>query len=281
MTALDPSETRAPEVAPPPPPVGAPPCVDPLHDPVPKSFSKPAHGPAVEPATGSPVGSPADATNGAGTAPDGRRPGPLFSLGEIALLYGWFFFTVWVVFPLRDRTLSNGAALVLPLLLLASHLLHRDPLSRIGLRFDTFGPCLRESTLLFGPVALALIAYGIWFGPAKSWAGFLRSCAGYPFWGLFQQWAFQSFCHQRLLEVTGRPRLAAILTAGLFGLAHVPNWELTAATLAGGAAFAYLFQKHRNLLPLALWHGWVASGFSQILPRTVFHGLRIGPGAWF
>jgi hypothetical protein len=217
-------------------------------------------------------------------APPARAPSraaALLPLGEVALLYGWFFFTVWIVFPLRDPALSRGAALVLPLLLLASHLRHRDPLSRIGLRLDTLRPCLRESSLLFGPVVLALVAYGLAFGPAKSWSGFLRSCAGYPFWGLFQQWAFQSFCHQRLLEATGRPRAAAVATALLFGLAHVPNVELTLACLAGGAAFSWLFHRHRNLLPLALWHGIVASGFGQILPRSVFHGLRIGPGAWW
>ncbi|MBI3268136.1 MAG: CPBP family intramembrane metalloprotease [Planctomycetes bacterium] len=208
------------------------------------------------------------------------RFGRHVALAEVAVVYALFFVCVWWILPLHSPALSRTCVSAIPVLVIASHLAHRDPLARIGFRRDTLLPCLRDASLIFAPCALALVALGLYYGPSRTWSGWLRSCATYPAWGLIQQCAFQAFAHNRLLEATGRRRWSAVLAALLFGFAHVPNVHLTVATLAGGAFFSYLFAKHRNLLPIALWHGLLGASFLHVAPRWLMPTLKIGPGAW-
>jgi len=57
--------------------------------------------------------------------------------------------------------------------------------------------------------------------------------------------------------------LAAVMaTAGAFVLAvHVAHPSLVVATATMGAVYVYLFQTWRNLMPLAVCHGWLGSLF--------------------
>ncbi|MBI5366204.1 MAG: CPBP family intramembrane metalloprotease [Planctomycetes bacterium] len=209
------------------------------------------------------------------------RGGRLLPLLEVVGVYAWFHLCVWVVLPAVDRKLGPPVALaVLALLVLLSHRTHGDSAARVGFRRDTFLPCLRAAALVCGPFALFLLLLGVVYGPSRTWLGWLLSCLKYPLWGLYQQWIFQGFAHNRLLEATGRPRLAAFGAALLFALAHLPNPHLTIACCFGGALFSLLYGKYRNLPAIALWHGIVGASFLHVAPRWLMPTLKIGPGAW-
>ncbi len=90
----------------------------------------------------------------------------------------------------------------------------------------------------------------------------------------------QSFTYRRLREATERPPIAAGLTALLFAALHYPNLPLLLLTLAGGYVWCRLFERHANLITLALSHGWLAVLLRATWPAEWLHNLRIGPSYW-
>ncbi|MCC7397890.1 MAG: CPBP family intramembrane metalloprotease [Planctomycetes bacterium] len=83
----------------------------------------------------------------------------------------------------------------------------------------------------------------------------------YPLWGIAQQFLVLALFANGL-DRLGLPRAAVLAVATLgFGAAHVPNWQLVAATLVLGAWCTVLFFRHRNLWPLGLAHGVLGALF--------------------
>ena len=85
----------------------------------------------------------------------------------------------------------------------------------------------------------------------------------YPIWGLLQQFLVQGmFVRNVAVEPRlVRPIVATLLAACLFGVVHLPDLLLTAATFAMGLAFTPIYLKWRNLWPLGLCHGWLGALF--------------------
>lgn len=86
----------------------------------------------------------------------------------------------------------------------------------------------------------------------------------YPAWGLVQQVLVQGMVVANLSEAKrrlGSPYVVTPVAAGLFGMVHLPNWKLTAATATLGFAFTPLYLRHGNLWPLGLYHGWLGALF--------------------
>lgn len=199
---------------------------------------------------------------------------PLAFVG-LALAY------IWIVRPTHDDWLKIPFLAVIVLVPFASNLVHRDRPRELGWRLDNLWPSAREVAMVTAAGAALVLAVGALTDAAPAiWPGMARSFLLYPFWGLVQQYAMQSFTYRRLREGTGRPVAAAALTALLFASLHYPNLALASVTLVGAYVWCRLFERHPNLFTLALSHGWLAVLLRASWPALWLHNLRIGPGYW-
>lgn len=204
-----------------------------------------------------------------------RRPAiePLVFVA-LALVY------IWVVRATEDW-LKIPFLTVIVLIPFASNFLHRDGLRELGMRLDNLWNSAREVGLATLIGAIAVVGVGLLTGADPDLPrGVARSFLLYPVWGLTQQYAMQSFTYRRVREGTGRPELAAAITAFCFASAHWPNLALALVTLVGGYVWCRLFERHPNLFTLALSHGWLAVLLRYSWPAEWLHNLRIGPGYW-
>jgi len=167
------------------------------------------------------------------------------------------------------------------LLLLASHLWHRDSFRGLGFRIDNFSPAAREACWAAIPLLLLLVLIGIlsgrlWTIPIRweSAAPALR----YTLWGTFQQYGLQGYFHSRLSKVISQPLRSSTINAILFMSFHTPNPVLMAFTLAGGFACSMLFLQSRNLFVLGVFHGAIGLLLSNVFPREWLPNMRVGPG---
>ena len=140
-----------------------------------------------------------------------------------------------------------------------------DPslVDRWGLRPGRdLGPlCARLGPLLvLAVIANAAIAHarGQLEIPELLWLSLLL----YPLWGLVQQWLVQALFVDNVRALTGA-RLPWLLAAGGvgFGAIHLAHPLLVVGTALMGVVYVALFQRWRNLWPLAVCHGWLGSLF--------------------
>lgn len=101
----------------------------------------------------------------------------------------------------------------------------------------------------------------------------------YGVWALVQQFLTQSFIFTRLERALGS-RPAVIVTALLFGIAHVPNPVLMTATLAMGFGFSEFFRRYRNVYPLAIAHALLGLALAVALPESTTQHMRVGIAWW-
>lgn len=128
------------------------------------------------------------------------------------------------------------------------------------------GAHLRPIALRLAPALAVLVAIGAGIAwsrgrpllPPWLWLSLLL----YPVWGLVQQWLVQALFVDNVAALTGArgPWLWALGGVG-FGAVHVAHPPLVVATAAMGAVYVALFQRWRNLWPLAACHGWLGSLF--------------------
>ena len=166
-------------------------------------------------------------------------------------------------------------------LILASQAVHRDRASALGLRAGNFGICVRS----YGPaligLALAMLGAGLLLGTIRP-MGFepaIESFALYLPWGLFQQYLLAGYFLTRFETALSR-NAAGILTAALFGVVHSPNWFLMIVTPAAASGAIWVYRRHRNLYFLGLAHATIGFLLFFVVPDSVSHHLRVGPG-WF
>ena len=176
---------------------------------------------------------------------------------------------IFAVVPKPPET-AVGMAIFIPICIVfwsvfGAWRVRNDPalLDRWGLR-----PTAHLAALLriLVPLLLLLMAGGVVFAfsqgrdlvPAYLWLSFLM----YPLWGLIQQWLVQALLVGNIKELSGAP-LPALMALGAigFGAIHFAHPLLVVATGCLGAVYVFLFQRHPNLFPLAVCHGWLGSLF--------------------
>ena len=104
----------------------------------------------------------------------------------------------------------------------------------------------------------------------------VRVFGGYAIWALFQQLLLQGYFLARTLRLIPNPNLAALLTASVFALAHLPNPVLTPLTLVWGLAACLLFIHSRNVYPLAIAHAVFGICIAITVPASILHNMRVG-----
>jgi membrane protease YdiL (CAAX protease family) len=194
--------------------------------------------------------------------------GAVFAL---LISYIWYF-----------QAIAHSSWMILLALVLMSHAVRGESPSSLGLRSEGFVACARR----FAIPVLLLAAIGTILGFAfdtvrhvAAWriAGVL---GGYCFWALFQQYLLNGYFVNRLQASfdTRYQYLVAPMAGAMFAAAHVPNPLLMVVTLIGGSVAAVAYQRHRNLFFLALAHALIGTMLWLVVPDTMSHNLRVGPG---
>lgn len=109
----------------------------------------------------------------------------------------------------------------------------------------------------------------------------LFSLVAYPLWALLQQFLMGPMLAATVSRLAGdRPEyraLCAVLVALVFALLHYPNTALMLLTLLSGTAWAWLYLRHRNIIPLALSHGVLGTLYFQLSPDLLPVDGNVGP----
>jgi hypothetical protein len=174
-----------------------------------------------------------------------------------------------------------GMWLLILVLMLLSHRVHRERARTLG--FDAFRlrECLEELTPALAFLTLFMLASGILLQTTRA-IGFdraLLSWVGYLPWGLFQQYILNGYFLNRFDAVLSR-RAAPLAAATLFSGAHLPNWFLMAVTLVAGYGCTRIYRKYNNLYFLGIAHATVGFLLFLVVPDSISHHLTVGPG-WF
>lgn len=202
---------------------------------------------------------------------------------EIASVIVSVLIAEWVVLSVAgdERLLMTVPVLFAFALIFYSHRQRGETLRQIGFRFDNFLAALRLLAKIFALPVLALVAGGWLAGTLDftRWRGG-QSIFGLPalgiFWGLLQQYALQGFINRRAQIVWGRGWTSVVVTALIFAFLHFPNPWLTLATLAGGLAWAYVYQRVPNLYAAGLTHGLLTWMLISAVPPAMLNNLRVG-----
>jgi membrane protease YdiL (CAAX protease family) len=106
----------------------------------------------------------------------------------------------------------------------------------------------------------------------------LTAFGGYTLWALFQQLLLQGYFLARMLRLIPNPNIAALLTASVFALLHLPNPVLTPLTLIWGLAACLVFIRSRNVYPVAIAHAIFGICVAITVPASILHNMRVGLG---
>lgn len=194
---------------------------------------------------------------------------------ELVIAYSLIMVTIWTAHRTQRILFYVTAAWFFLSLILALIRRERLGLERVPVRMTITAILL---TLVIG-VGMAVIAHAM--GTLHGLFGVRRPllhASTYVAWSLVQQYIQQSFFFVRIEQLTPDGRLAAFITALLFGLAHLPNPVLAPVTFAGGWILSELFRRYRSLYPLAVAHGLIGLAIAISVPDHLHHHMRVGLG---
>jgi CAAX prenyl protease-like protein len=207
-------------------------------------------------------------------------------LVELGLVWGLLEFDLWCV-----RSLGNAWLRVLTYSLIAGVIF--TSLHRRGGTERAPAAAGRAWMFTLGVTALSAGALAIagWLArePYEACWQFLahKPASATLVWALTkcvvvaaQQLALQQFLGPICRELCRRRELALALAAGLFGLIHLPSWNLVGITALAAAIWIWLFEHHGRLLPLMVSHLVLAVLAHGVLPERLHYDLRVGSEAF-
>jgi membrane protease YdiL (CAAX protease family) len=144
-----------------------------------------------------------------------------------------------------------------------------------GLRGSAFLPALRQAAALTLAAVIVIYFVGSHLGPLPRRPHPWRDLAFLVPWAAGQQFALQTVLLREAQAATSRGKGIA-LAAAIFGALHLPNPFLASVTLVAAAVWCWIYDRHPNLLPLALSHALCTLAIIYCLDPTVTGRLRIG-----
>lgn len=211
----------------------------------------------------------------------GAERSPRRDAAEVALAYGLIVAVIWSARPLQRHLwmVAVGAVALMAVLEAWGH--GRAWREAVGLRRKNFLAELwvTGAALVLGGVTIGLSArMGTIRNMPHGFVDFVRTYWGYALWTFVQQYLMLGFFLTRFKRLMGSGARAAVATAVIFALAHVPNPILAPLTLVWGLAACFLFLYYRNLYPLALAHAVLGITVAIAVPGPVVHNMRVGLG---
>jgi hypothetical protein len=216
------------------------------------------------------------------SAAEMRKAGAIHPYGrwatafEVVAVFACILLYIW-------RWQAPHPLLWIPLLafVILSQVLHHDSPRAMGLTLAQ----LRSAAQLILPIAAAIYVPVLVFALIThrlvlAWPGetALDRFAGYAIWCCFQQYLVQCYFHRRLMSLIRTPHVSSVVVACMFAAAHIPNAVLIVATLIGGFILAEVYKRHQNIWPLALAQALGGSLIAALVPASIIHNMRVGPG---
>jgi membrane protease YdiL (CAAX protease family) len=181
------------------------------------------------------------------------------------LSYTWFF----------APRLPNDAIIMPAAVVLGLTLMHAARTGEWGLRFRALAPGLRAAAWFTVPAVGALVAAGAIAGTLHDRRDVLGELGSLVVWGGAQEWVLQTLVLREAQRATSR-RWGVLLAAALFASVHLPNPFLAAMTFVGGVGWCLIYDRHPNILPLALSHALATLAILYAFNDAMTGRLRIG-----
>lgn len=188
-------------------------------------------------------------------------------------------FIAWFIW--RGQFSAPLSSLVIPVWLVASFLLHSDNPKTLGMRADNLWPATKQAVIVYGIFAASLFMIGLTLKQTlhlpPNYRSFGRLWAYFAFC-LLQQVLLNSLLMNRLVSLLRRRWVASFAAGVIFAALHWPNPVLVPLTFIAGMAMAWMFDRVRNILPLAAGQALLGSLVWWVFPVAWHHMLRVGPG---
>jgi membrane protease YdiL (CAAX protease family) len=185
----------------------------------------------------------------------------------LAIIAGY----TWVLAPLTPRWFAQlVTAIVLGLSVWRAVLT-----GEWGLRGSAFLPALRDAAAFTLLVALVTYLAGSHLVPLPQRPHPWRDLAFLVPWAAGQQFALQTVLLREAQAATSRGKGIA-LGAATFGALHLPNPFLAPVTFLAALVWCWIYDRHPNLLPLALSHALSTLVILLCLNPAITGRLRVG-----
>lgn len=169
--------------------------------------------------------------------------------------------------------------IVIPALMIVSHLRHHETARQLGFQFQGLPGLLKKIAPALILIAAALLSAGALFHTLRptSLRGVVFALAPYLPWGLVQQYILNGYFLNRFDSALST-RSSSLLAAVLFCAAHAPNFFLMAVTLPLAGCAIMIYRRTHNLYLLGFGHAIIGFLLFMIVPDSISHHLRVGPG---
>lgn len=178
---------------------------------------------------------------------------------------------VWLVEGRHPRTFVLVPVAVVVALTLAYNVRHRE----WGFSPPTLAAGLWRTLAVTFVMVLAVLGAGAALGTLHDRRDFLGSLAPLVVWGGAQQWVLQTVVLREAQRATS-PRRGIPIAALLFGAIHLPNPFLAPVTAVAALVWCRLYDRYRNIIPLALSHGLGTLAVRYAFDDAITGRLRIG-----
>ena len=190
-----------------------------------------------------------------------------FTLPIVAII----FLYTWVLAPRTPRSVGH----LVTLMVLGLSIWRAVRTGEWGLRRSAFLPALGRAAAFTLPAVLVLCTLGSMLGAGRRRANPWGDLAFLVVWAAGQQFALQTVLLREAQAATS-PRKGILLAAAVFGALHLPNPFLAPVTLVAALAWCWIYDRHPNLLPLALSHAFCTLAILYCFDPKITGGLRIG-----
>jgi membrane protease YdiL (CAAX protease family) len=191
----------------------------------------------------------------------------IFSLAILVVVLGY----TWIIDPMTPNWVTP-IPVVIVLVLAIWHAIEDGDW---GVKPSAFLPALAQSAGFTAAGAILLYVVGAQLGTWHVQRDLSTTVLLLIPWGFGQQFALQTVFLREAQAMCGRPG-GIVLAAALFAALHLPNPFLTAMTFGGALAWGWIYDRHPNLLPLALSHALLTLAILCAFDEAVTGHLRVG-----
>jgi membrane protease YdiL (CAAX protease family) len=190
-----------------------------------------------------------------------------FSVALILIVFSY----VWIVEPLTPRRFQH----VPTVLVLGISLWRATRTGEWGVDASAFLPALRAAMIVAGCAALVIYPVGVMLSTVQQRSNPLGDLVFLLFWAAGQQFALQTVLLREAQAVSGRRR-GIWLAALMFAAIHLPNPFLILMTFVGALAWCWIYDRHPNIVPLAVSHALVTLVILYSFDDSITGRLRVG-----
>lgn len=183
---------------------------------------------------------------------------------------------MWVIIPLTGSD-SRVSMIIITAVLALSAWGNLRSGSGWGFERGHMRPAFRWVLALTLPTVAVILALGWWMGTFRPRDQLVLRFALLLVWGLMQQFVLQTVILREARQRFSR-RAAIVLSAGIFAIIHFPNPFLTLSTFVAGLAWCWIYERHPNLLAIAVSHAAASMAAGIALGPGITGGMKVGVG---